>query len=144
VVNPSSQEVIAMKKLSVLFLIAMLGIVLWALPAGAEKIRLTDAELDGITAGFVFTTPASIACCVLLSATGGGGAIGGPPPFALATGALTLAVQVPTGTIGPAGVSIGLDGLVQKPPVIMIGTVGGGAFGPKGVSVPFAFGFTFP
>ncbi len=40
-----------MKKLSILFLIAVLGIVLWALPAGAEKIRLTDAELDGITAG---------------------------------------------------------------------------------------------
>jgi hypothetical protein len=51
VVNPSSKEVIAMKKLSVLILIAILGMVLWALPAGAEKIRMTDAELDGITAG---------------------------------------------------------------------------------------------
>ncbi len=40
-----------MKKLSVLILVATLGLVLWALPAGAEKIRLTDAELDGITAG---------------------------------------------------------------------------------------------
>ncbi len=135
-----------MKKLSVLCLIAAFGLVLWALPAGAEKIRMTDAELDGITAGFSFgiPPPASIACCVLLNAVGMGVVVGGPPPFALATGALGLGVAVPTGTIGPAGVSIALDGLVEKPPVIVIGTAGGGAFGPKGVSVPFGFAFTFP
>ncbi len=40
-----------MKKLSAFILIAILGLVLWALPAGAEKIRMTDAELDGIAAG---------------------------------------------------------------------------------------------
>jgi hypothetical protein len=51
--NPSIQEVIAMKKLSALILVAILGIVFWALPAGAEKIRLSDAEMDGITAGTV-------------------------------------------------------------------------------------------
>ncbi len=43
-----------MKKLSLLNFVAILGIVLWALPAGAEKIRLTDAELDEITAGNLF------------------------------------------------------------------------------------------
>jgi hypothetical protein len=52
-VDLSIEEVVAMKKLSVLIFIAILGVVLWALPAGAEKIRLSDAELDGITAGFV-------------------------------------------------------------------------------------------
>ncbi len=46
-----------MKKLRIL--ITMLGVVLWVLPAGAEKIRLTDAEMDGITAGVtgVFVLP---------------------------------------------------------------------------------------
>ncbi len=52
-----------MKKLSVLFLIAILGLGGWALPAGAEKIRLTDAELDGITAGN-FTLPCISPLCV--------------------------------------------------------------------------------
>jgi hypothetical protein len=47
------EEVIAMKKPSILFLIAILGVFLWALPAGAEKIRLSDAEMDGITAGTI-------------------------------------------------------------------------------------------
>ncbi len=42
-----------MKRLSVFILIAALCLLGWALPAGAEKIRLTDAEMDGITAGVV-------------------------------------------------------------------------------------------
>ena len=46
-----------MKKLSVLILIAILGVVLWALPVGAEKIRLSDVELDGIAAGVVLNIP---------------------------------------------------------------------------------------
>jgi hypothetical protein len=40
-----------MKRLSVFILIGAIALVGWALPAGAEKIRLTDAELDAITAG---------------------------------------------------------------------------------------------
>jgi hypothetical protein len=40
-----------MKKLSVFFVITILGIVLWALPAGAEKIRLTDDQMDNVAAG---------------------------------------------------------------------------------------------
>ncbi len=61
-----------MKKLSVFCLIAILGIVLWALPAGAEKIRMTDAELDGITAGV--PPPPPFPCgqvCVPFDKTGG-------------------------------------------------------------------------
>jgi hypothetical protein len=49
VVNPFTLEIITMKKLSIL--IAILGIAFWVLPAGAEKVRLTDAQMDGITAG---------------------------------------------------------------------------------------------
>ncbi len=40
-----------MKKVNALILIAILGVVGWALPAGAEKIRLTDDQLDEIMAG---------------------------------------------------------------------------------------------
>ncbi len=50
-----------MKKLSVLCLIAILGFMVWALPAGAEKIRMTDAELDGVTAGS-FPIPCGQVC----------------------------------------------------------------------------------
>jgi hypothetical protein len=94
VVNPSTQEAIAMKKLSVLILVAILGLVLWALPAGAEKIRLTDAELDGITAGVVcglicVPPPNSVngiagasvdASLLLNTGVAGGFAIGGATP----------------------------------------------------------------
>jgi hypothetical protein len=68
VVNPSIQEVIAMKKLSVLILIAALSLVGWALPAGAEKIRMTDAELDGVAAGLPFPCGQ---VCVLFDKAGG-------------------------------------------------------------------------
>jgi hypothetical protein len=40
-----------MKRLWVFILIAVFGLVGWALPAGAEKVRLSDAQLDEITAG---------------------------------------------------------------------------------------------
>jgi hypothetical protein len=40
-----------MKKVSVLILVAILGVVGWALPAGAGKMRLTDDQLDEIMAG---------------------------------------------------------------------------------------------
>jgi hypothetical protein len=133
-----------MKKLSVLFLIAILGIVLWVLPAGAEKIRLTDAELDGITAGvIVFTVPppASIACCVSLVFTGIGTAIG-PPPVAFASGSLSLGITVPTGIADGAGVGVGATGIAANPPRTAIGMLSGVAFGPKGAAVPLFF--TFP
>ncbi len=81
-----------MKKLSVLFLIAILGLGGWALPAGAEKIRLTDAEMDGITAGsngnpfpcispLCVPPPTSIACCAFAGIAFGGGAAGSGPPL---------------------------------------------------------------
>ncbi len=66
--NPFTGEVTAMKKLSVLMLITMLGIILWVLPAGAEKIRLSDAQLDEITAGQLFPCGQ---VCVPLSKGGG-------------------------------------------------------------------------
>ncbi len=133
-----------MKKLSVLFLIAILGIVLWALPAGAEKIRLTDAELDGITAGLIVFTvppPTSIACCVGLSFVGLGTAIG-PPPVAVGTGTLVLSIVVPTGSAGAAGVGVTGTGAAINPPPSAFATLVGAAFGPKGAAVPFLF--TFP
>ncbi len=40
-----------MKTAPVLVLIVLVGVLGWALPAGAEKAVLTDAELDGISAG---------------------------------------------------------------------------------------------
>ncbi len=57
-----------MKKLRLLSFVAVLGAVLWALPAGAEKIRLTDAQLDEITAGQLFPCDQ---VCVPLSKGGG-------------------------------------------------------------------------
>ncbi len=140
-----------MKKVSVLCLIAILGFVLWALPAGAEKIRLTDAELDGITAGkvatgtFTFTIPppTSIECCVRLGAVGMGVAVT-PPPSTLATGSLSLATFVPIGMSDGAGVNVGLIGSLQKPPGVMIGQIFGSAAGPKGAVVPLTFLFIFP
>ena len=41
-----------MKRLSVLLLIAVLALVGWALPAGAEKVRLTEDQMDTVSAGF--------------------------------------------------------------------------------------------
>jgi hypothetical protein len=66
--KPSIQELIAMKKVSVLILIAILGVVGWTLPAGAEKIRMTDAELDGIAAGNGFPCGQ---VCIPMNKTGG-------------------------------------------------------------------------
>jgi hypothetical protein len=67
--NPSTKEVIAMnmKKMSILILITVLGIGGWALPAGAEKIRLTDVQLDEITAGSFYPCGQ---VCVSFSKTG--------------------------------------------------------------------------
>ncbi len=131
-----------MKKVSVLFLIAILGIALWALPAWAEKIRMTDAELDGVAAGFFFTIPppTSIACCVNLLATGMGTVVNAPP-IALATGNVSLVVGVPIGKIGGAGVNAGLTGFTQNLPPTANGSVVGDAIGPKGAVVPFVFVF---
>ena len=41
-----------MKRLSVLLLVAVLALVGWALPAGAEKVRLTEDQMDNVSAGF--------------------------------------------------------------------------------------------
>ncbi len=116
-----------MKKLSVLFLIAILGIVLWALPARAEKIRMTDAEMDGITAGasLAIPPPASVTCCahVFLSAVGSL-----MPP----TGSLSLVVMTLGGkTIG--GVNVNLNPFGSVPGGV---GVGGIIAGPKGTVVP--------
>jgi len=40
-----------MKRLSVLILVVVFGLVGWALPAGAEKVRLTDDQMDNVAAG---------------------------------------------------------------------------------------------
>jgi hypothetical protein len=129
-----------MKKLSVLILVAILGLVLWALPAGAEKIRLTDAELDGIAAGFLLQImpPTPIPCCVFLDAVGAG--VLGPGP-GLAGGLVLSSIIVPTGTIGPARVSATVEGTASKPLGIATGSVFGAAVGPKGAAVPFLFSF---
>ena len=42
-----------MKRLSVLLLIAVLALVGWALPAGAEKVRLTEDQMDNVSAGLI-------------------------------------------------------------------------------------------
>ncbi len=91
-----------MKKLSVLILVAILGIVFWALPAGAEKIRLSDAELDGITASGVpipcgqvcVPPPNSVSGIVLAGILAQGGLMGGPHGLFAAGGATPLAKGV--------------------------------------------------
>ena len=40
-----------MKWLSVFILIVAFAVVGWALPAGAEKVRLTDDQMDNVSAG---------------------------------------------------------------------------------------------
>jgi hypothetical protein len=49
-----------MKTTSTLVLIVLIGVLGWALPAGAEKALLTDTQLDQISAG----TPASPTPCM--------------------------------------------------------------------------------
>jgi hypothetical protein len=51
VVELLTRKGFTMKQFSVFLLITALCLVGWVLPAGAEKIRLTDAEMDGIMAG---------------------------------------------------------------------------------------------
>jgi hypothetical protein len=50
-----------MKRVSVVILVAVLGLVGWALPAGAEKVRLTEDQMDNVSAGLTmspgFTVP---------------------------------------------------------------------------------------
>ncbi len=85
-----------MKKVSVLILVAILGIVLWALPAGAEKIRLSDAQLDEIAAGNGLFPCGQV--CVPLEQGGGvafggiafGGPMGTPQNFFAAGGGSPL------------------------------------------------------
>jgi hypothetical protein len=128
-----------MKKLSVLIVVAILGIVLWALPAGAEKIRLTDAELDGITAGFalMIPPPTSLQCCVDLVAIGFGGMTVGPP-ISIVAGNLTLGLSL----WNPAlFVNVSAAGTTQNPPPSAVGSVLGSVSMP-GLAVPFHF--TFP
>ncbi len=53
-----------MKRLSVLILVAVLALVGWVLPAGAEKVRLTEDQMDTVSAaGFTlpsFTFPSTL------------------------------------------------------------------------------------
>jgi hypothetical protein len=50
-----------MKRLSVLLLVAVLALVGWALPAGAEKVRLTEDQMDNVSAGLLnFTWPRTL------------------------------------------------------------------------------------
>jgi hypothetical protein len=124
-----------MKKLGALFLIAILAIVLWALPAGAEKIRLTDAEMDGITAGFVFMTPASLANIVSLTAIGVG--VAGPGS---ASGSLTLLLTILTHPVVTGTAS----GAASSPPPAASGVVSLVVQGPNGLIVPLAIGGSVP
>ncbi len=109
-----------MKKLSVLFLIAIFGIVLWALPVGAEKIRLTDAELDGITAGAVgfpcgqvcVPPPNSLKGIVEAGLFASGGLMGGPHGTFAAGGGTMLA--------GPIGATI--EAMGQDPTAVERGS----------------------
>ncbi len=108
-----------MKKLSVLFLIAILGIVLWALPVGAEKIRLTDAELDGITAGVVpslfeitVPPPDSIRCCVEAFFSVAGATFTGLPPDPTAVEDLNLVIKA----LGGVEIVISANGQATTPP----------------------------
>ncbi len=125
-----------MKKLSVLFLIAILGIVLWALPAGAEKIRLTDAELDGITGGAQISVPPLTSplyqCCaqVLLVANGGLMPVNGNVSLAVTT--------MPLKSIES---DVRLSGAASVPGNLTI--FPGFVLGPKGLAVPLP-GFIIP
>ncbi len=121
-----------MKKLSVLILVAILGAALLALPAGAEKIRLTDAEMDGITAGILpgvsliappMTSPVW-KCCARVGLE----AFGGLMPL---TGNVHLGVStIPINPTISSGVSLNATGLVPGG----FGT-NGFVFGPNGLLV---------
>ncbi len=123
-----------MKRFSVFILIAALCLVGWALPASAEKIRLTDAEMDGITAGASLNIPppSSVACCVNLFLSAVGSAM---PP----NGSLLLTLWTKGGdTIG--GVNINLNAFGMVPGGV---GVGGSIMGPKGTVVPVSFFLPF-
>lgn len=130
-----------MKKLSVLFLIAILGVVLGALPAGAEKIRMTDAELDGISAGLIpavqLTLPpkgSPALCCVNVMLGAGGFAM---PP----TGMVFLDIWTKPGNPDPVGgVEIHLESSGMVPGSIH---AGGTIKAPGGISVPLSFNLPF-
>jgi len=49
-----------MKRVSVLILVAALAFVGWALPAGAEKVRLTEDQMDNVSAGINFHWPTTL------------------------------------------------------------------------------------
>ncbi len=125
-----------MKKLSVLFLIAILGLGGWALPAGAEKIRLTDAELDGIAAGNGFPCGQ---VCVPMNKTGGvagagisaSGGLGPPHGTFLAGGAVPLAGGISANISASGHLSFptgGITIIIQAPGVGICK-----AFGPLGM-----------
>ncbi len=130
-----------MKGLSAIIVIAALCLVAWALPAGAEKIRLTDAEMDGIMAGASLNIPppSSVGCClnVFLSAVGGA-----MPPM----GSLLLDICTIPGTCnhnndpGIGGVNIMLNAFGMVPGGV---GVGGTIAAPKGIVVPVSFFLPF-
>jgi hypothetical protein len=63
-----------MKRLSVLILIVAFAVVGWVLPAGAEKIRLTDDQMDNVAAG---SQRGNCATCLVDEQFGGGSFFGG-------------------------------------------------------------------
>ncbi len=131
-----------MKRLSVFILIAALCLVGWALPVGAEKIRLTDAEMDGITAGragvgLTIPPPALIGCCVHLMLNAVGGAM---PPM----GGLALDLWTKPGMPDPVpGVNIMLNATGMAS--MGHGNIGvaGTIMTPGGISVPVSFNLPF-
>ncbi len=88
-----------MKKVSVLILIAIIGVAGWVLPAGAQKIRLTDDQLDEIMAGA--KNKGSVSSSITGDNAGGTGAFFGQPagPVDPATGKLAspFCTTIPSG-----------------------------------------------
>ncbi len=87
-----------MKTAPVLVLIVLVGVLGWALPAGAEKAVLTDAELDGISAGAAAPAFPAIDVAIPFFAARGELRLGFGPEgamFSLMLRRLDLAITVP-------------------------------------------------
>jgi hypothetical protein len=120
-----------MKQMSVLIVVAILGLVLWALPAGAEKIRLTDAEIDGIAGGISVVSLVAppvgspvFNCCAQVGLNAFGELM--PLNGGVALGVLTTPIN-PT-----ISSNVGLSASGALPGAL---TASGGVTGPKGLFV---------
>ncbi len=97
-----------MKTTSALALIVLVGFLGWALPAGAEKAPLTDAQLDEITAG-VKMMPPTFAQLSLLLRLPGVQPVANVPPVA------------PVRSVPPVGqMGMGMAGMPSGSPFIFI------------------------